>query len=179
MNASRSHTPRTATGRLPGKPVCSDIGSLVVSRCCRAANGSVSRKLALDCAPRSGRPPWSGERRAPSGVAGTRGRGLLGGLNGGGEKLAAGREFELVQDEDVLDTWFSSWLWTIEVFHGVTQPNNAEINYYLVGRAYRQPSVAIDREESGALALRSSRRGVLCRDRALPVEFVPADHWTE
>jgi valyl-tRNA synthetase len=30
----------------------------------------------------------------------------------------------------VLDTWFSSWLWPIEVFKGITQPNNAEINYY-------------------------------------------------
>lgn len=36
----------------------------------------------------------------------------------------------LSQDEDVLDTWFSSWLWPIEVFNGVTQPNNPEINYY-------------------------------------------------
>ncbi len=37
---------------------------------------------------------------------------------------------QLKQDEDVLDTWFSSWLWPIEVFNGVSQPNNAEINYY-------------------------------------------------
>lgn len=37
---------------------------------------------------------------------------------------------KLRQDEDVLDTWFSSWLWPIEVFNGVTQPNNADINYY-------------------------------------------------
>ncbi len=37
---------------------------------------------------------------------------------------------ELVQDEDVLDTWFSSWLWPIEVFNGITQPGNEEINYY-------------------------------------------------
>lgn len=36
----------------------------------------------------------------------------------------------LTQDEDVLDTWFSSWLWPIEVFNGVTQPNNPDINYY-------------------------------------------------
>jgi valyl-tRNA synthetase len=34
------------------------------------------------------------------------------------------------QDEDVLDTWFSSWLWPIEVFHGITQPDNEDINYY-------------------------------------------------
>ena len=45
----------------------------------------------------------------------------------------AGREVaasELRQDEDVLDTWFSSWLWPISVFNGLTQPNNPEINYY-------------------------------------------------
>ena len=34
------------------------------------------------------------------------------------------------QDEDVLDTWFSSWLWPISVFNGITQPNNEEIKYY-------------------------------------------------
>lgn len=37
---------------------------------------------------------------------------------------------ELKQDEDVLDTWFSSWLWPTEVFNGITQPGNEEINYY-------------------------------------------------
>jgi valyl-tRNA synthetase len=36
----------------------------------------------------------------------------------------------LLQDEDVLDTWFSSWLWPIEVFHGITKPGNPDINYY-------------------------------------------------
>ncbi len=36
----------------------------------------------------------------------------------------------LKQDEDVLDTWFSSWLWPMEVFKGITQPGNPEINYY-------------------------------------------------
>ncbi len=36
----------------------------------------------------------------------------------------------LKQDEDVLDTWFSSWLWPMEVFYGITKPNNADINYY-------------------------------------------------
>ncbi len=34
------------------------------------------------------------------------------------------------QDEDVLDTWFSSWLWPISVFDGFKDPNNADINYY-------------------------------------------------
>jgi valyl-tRNA synthetase len=36
----------------------------------------------------------------------------------------------LKQDEDVLDTWFSSWLWPSEVFHGITNPGNADIKYY-------------------------------------------------
>ena len=36
----------------------------------------------------------------------------------------------LLQDEDVLDTWFSSWLWPMEVFHGITKPNNEELKYY-------------------------------------------------
>ena len=36
----------------------------------------------------------------------------------------------LRQDEDVLDTWFSSWLWPMEVFNGITEPNNKDINYY-------------------------------------------------
>lgn len=34
------------------------------------------------------------------------------------------------QDEDVLDTWFSSWLWPMSVFDGFTKPNNEDINYY-------------------------------------------------
>ena len=37
---------------------------------------------------------------------------------------------DLRQDEDVLDTWFSSWLWPISVFDGVMAPENEEINYY-------------------------------------------------
>ena len=36
----------------------------------------------------------------------------------------------LKQDEDVLDTWFSSWLWPITVFDGINNPENKEINYY-------------------------------------------------
>lgn len=36
----------------------------------------------------------------------------------------------LKQDEDCLDTWFSSWLWPFEVFGGYSQPGNAEVNYY-------------------------------------------------
>ena len=36
----------------------------------------------------------------------------------------------LKQDEDCLDTWFSSWLWPISVFDGINHPDNAEINYY-------------------------------------------------
>lgn len=37
---------------------------------------------------------------------------------------------DLRQDEDVLDTWFSSWLWPISVFDGFKNPNNPDINYY-------------------------------------------------
>ncbi len=37
---------------------------------------------------------------------------------------------ELRQDEDVLDTWFSSWLWPISVFDGIRNPDNEDINYY-------------------------------------------------
>ncbi len=37
---------------------------------------------------------------------------------------------DLRQDEDVLDTWFSSWLWPISVFDGIRHPENPEINYY-------------------------------------------------
>ena len=36
----------------------------------------------------------------------------------------------LKQDEDCLDTWFSSWLWPFEVFKGLSNPNNADIQYY-------------------------------------------------
>ena len=36
----------------------------------------------------------------------------------------------LKQDEDCLDTWFSSWLWPFEVFKGYSNPSNAEVNYY-------------------------------------------------
>jgi valyl-tRNA synthetase len=45
----------------------------------------------------------------------------LGGEGGG---------FSLVQDEDALDTWFSSWLWPISVFDGIREPENDEIKYY-------------------------------------------------
>jgi len=37
---------------------------------------------------------------------------------------------DLKQDEDVVDTWFSSWLWPISVFDGIRFPDNEEINYY-------------------------------------------------
>ena len=37
---------------------------------------------------------------------------------------------ELSQDQDVLDTWFSSWLWPISVFDGIRNPENEEIQYY-------------------------------------------------
>ena len=37
---------------------------------------------------------------------------------------------DLRQDEDVLDTWFSSWLWPITVFDGITEPDNEDFKYY-------------------------------------------------
>ena len=37
---------------------------------------------------------------------------------------------EIHQDEDVLDTWFSSWIWPISVFDGINKPENAEFKYY-------------------------------------------------
>ena len=43
------------------------------------------------------------------------------------EKLT---EKDLKQDEDALDTWFSSWLWPISVFNGILEPDNKEIQYY-------------------------------------------------
>ena len=46
------------------------------------------------------------------------------------EKYPETKGKTLNQDADCLDTWFSSWLWPIEVFKGMSNPNNAEINYY-------------------------------------------------
>jgi valyl-tRNA synthetase len=40
------------------------------------------------------------------------------------------QEKDLRQDEDVLDTWFSSWLWPISVFDGIRNPDNEDIKYY-------------------------------------------------
>ena len=37
---------------------------------------------------------------------------------------------DLKQDQDVLDTWFSSWLWPISVFNGINNPENEDFNYY-------------------------------------------------
>ncbi|MCM1254713.1 MAG: valine--tRNA ligase [Duncaniella sp.] len=37
---------------------------------------------------------------------------------------------DLRQDEDCLDTWFSSWLWPISLFNGILEPDNKEIKYY-------------------------------------------------
>lgn len=48
-------------------------------------------------------------------------------------KAKTGKELtpaDLKQDEDCLDTWFSSWLWPISLFRGITHPDNEEINYY-------------------------------------------------
>ena len=40
------------------------------------------------------------------------------------------KQEDLRQDEDCLDTWFSSWLWPISLFDGINNPGNEEINYY-------------------------------------------------
>ncbi len=45
-------------------------------------------------------------------------------------KLGLTSVADLKQDEDVLDTWFSSWLWPISVFDGIRNPDNADIKYY-------------------------------------------------
>lgn len=39
-------------------------------------------------------------------------------------------EIKLRQDADVLDTWFSSWLWPLQVFKGITNPDNPDFKYY-------------------------------------------------
>ena len=46
------------------------------------------------------------------------------------EKNPALTMADLRQDEDCLDTWFSSWLWPISLFDGINNPDNEEINYY-------------------------------------------------
>jgi valyl-tRNA synthetase len=46
------------------------------------------------------------------------------------EKKYSKKIASLKQDDDCLDTWFSSWLWPFEVFKGYSNPNNAECNYY-------------------------------------------------
>ena len=40
------------------------------------------------------------------------------------------KESDLRQDEDVLDTWFSSWLWPVASFDGINHPDNEDIKYY-------------------------------------------------
>ncbi|ANI88592.1 valine--tRNA ligase [Arachidicoccus ginsenosidimutans] len=44
-------------------------------------------------------------------------------------KLTA-HDSQLTRDNDVLDTWFSSWLWPMEVFNGISSPGNEELKYY-------------------------------------------------
>ncbi|MFK5971903.1 MAG: valine--tRNA ligase [Flavobacteriaceae bacterium] len=39
-------------------------------------------------------------------------------------------EADLRQDDDVVDTWFSSWLWPMTVFNGILEPDNEEVSYY-------------------------------------------------
>ncbi len=46
------------------------------------------------------------------------------------EKDATVTDADLHQDEDALDTWFSSWLWPISLFDGINRPDNEEMRYY-------------------------------------------------
>ena len=46
------------------------------------------------------------------------------------QKNPAITDADLRQDEDALDTWFSSWLWPISLFDGINNPGNEEIKYY-------------------------------------------------
>jgi valyl-tRNA synthetase len=46
------------------------------------------------------------------------------------QELADTTVHDIQQDEDVLDTWFSSWLWPISVFDGIRNPDNKDIKYY-------------------------------------------------
>ena len=46
------------------------------------------------------------------------------------EARAAAGKHTLRQDDDVLDTWFSSWIWPMEVFHGISNPGNPDSEYY-------------------------------------------------
>ena len=46
------------------------------------------------------------------------------------QKDASITDADLRQDEDALDTWFSSWLWPISLFDGINNPGNEEIKYY-------------------------------------------------
>ena len=66
--------------------------------------------------------------QGPDATAGAKGGAI--GTRPGATAAPAFTAEDLRQDEDVLDTWFSSWLWPIEVFKGITQPGNADISYY-------------------------------------------------
>ncbi len=46
------------------------------------------------------------------------------------EKVPEIKAEDLRQDEDVLDTWFSSWLWPLSVFNGILEPDNPDFKYY-------------------------------------------------
>ena len=39
---------------------------------------------------------------------------------------------DLIQDEDVLDTWFSSWLWPLSVFDGIRNPDNLDLSIIML-----------------------------------------------
>ena len=76
-------------------------------------------------------PAWYIERKAESGERRTE---VIVAVNEEEARKIAkekyGYDGELRQDEDVLDTWFSSWLWPISLFDGIRNPDNEEIKYY-------------------------------------------------
>jgi valyl-tRNA synthetase len=64
-------------------------------------------------------------------VAATKEEAIIEYTNKFGVKPPLGGGLEgLKQDEDVLDTWFSSWLWPMEVFKGISNPGNKDVEYY-------------------------------------------------
>ncbi|MBO7489319.1 MAG: valine--tRNA ligase [Bacteroidales bacterium] len=76
-------------------------------------------------------PAWYFERTTENGERRTE---IIVALNEEEAKKIAQEKYgftgDLRQDEDVLDTWFSSWLWPISLFDGIRNPDNEEIKYY-------------------------------------------------
>ncbi|MCG9880285.1 MAG: valine--tRNA ligase [Bacteroidia bacterium] len=77
-------------------------------------------------------PAWYDEKGNLVAVAKTEAEALLIAKSKNGQEPAASSQqpMHLHQDEDVLDTWFSSWLWPISVFDGFENPDNADIKHF-------------------------------------------------